>query len=244
MARNQSPAGQKYMKTVGIIGGFGPETTAAFQLAIVELFRAQNCKTRPPILMLNTPIPIKIEDELVLHGKGLRNFLPFLIDATCKLEKSGVDFLVLPCNTLHLLADEMVQHIHIPMLNIVEETAKELQKNKIKQIGLLANQTSIQNKLHSRVFDKSGIQSVLPTTQQQTIINRIIHNLLLNRHVNTASQKLTEIILSLKKQGVNNVLLGCTDLQLILPTVKGVTIHDSMNILAQATVRKMLGGSL
>jgi len=232
------------MKTVGIIGGFGPETTAAFQLAIVELFRTQHCKTRPPILMWNTPVPIKIEDELVLHGKGLHNFLPFLIDAACKLEKAGTDFLVLPCNTLHLLAEKIVQHIHIPMVNIVEETAKELQKNNIKQIGILANQTSINNKLHSRVFDRLGIQTVLPTTHQQRIINHIIHNLLRNQHVDKASLQLTNIIISMQKQEVCNILLACTDLQLILPVVKGVTIHDSMNILAQATVREMIGGSL
>jgi len=232
------------MKTVGIIGGFGPETTAAFQLAIVELFRAKNCKTRPPILMWNTPIPINIEDELVLHAKKLQNFLPFLIDSARKLENAGADFLVLPCNTLHLHAEEIINNIHIPMLHIVEETAKELRRKKIKNVGILANQTSINNKLHSRVFDKFGIQTVLPTTHQQVIINSIIHNLLLNKNFDCASLQLIKIILNFKKQEVSNILLGCTDLQLILPTVMGVRIHDSMDILARATVREMIGGSL
>ena len=201
------------MKTVGIIGGFGPETTAAFQLAIVELFRAKNCKTRPPILMWNTPIPINIEDELVLHAKKLQNFLPFLIDSARKLENAGADFLVLPCNTLHLHAEEIINNIHIPMLHIVEETAKELRRKKIKNVGILANQTSI-------------------------------NNLLLNKNFDCASLQLIKIILNFKKQEVSNILLGCTDLQLILPTVMGVRIHDSMDILARATVREMIGGSL
>src|SRR5690348_16725768 len=91
----------KCMKTVGIIGGFGPETTAQFQLRIKDLCMQQASKNRPGILVWSPPVSLQTEADLILRNRGIQKFLPILLSAAKKLENAGCDFLVLPCNTLH-----------------------------------------------------------------------------------------------------------------------------------------------
>ncbi|KKU48930.1 MAG: hypothetical protein UX67_C0007G0001, partial [Candidatus Woesebacteria bacterium GW2011_GWF2_46_8] len=83
------------MKTVGIIGGFGPETTAKFLMLLISLWQKKNQNTRPEILLWNAPVDNKIEQEFILTGKNARKLLPLLISGARKLEAGGADFLVL-----------------------------------------------------------------------------------------------------------------------------------------------------
>ena len=69
------------MRTVGIIGGLGPETTADFYLEVVFSFFDKNKQNRPPMLMWNVPIPNQIEEDFITKGEGAERYLPFLVDA-------------------------------------------------------------------------------------------------------------------------------------------------------------------
>jgi len=95
------------MKTVGIIGGLGPETTSEFYLELIFLCQKLNKVNRPPILIWNIPLPLKIEKELLIKDIGEKRYLPFLIEAAKILEKAGADFLVMPCNTMHIFIKEI-----------------------------------------------------------------------------------------------------------------------------------------
>lgn len=95
------------MKTVGIIGGLGPETTSEFYLEIIFSSYKKNKLTRPPVLVWNVPLPYKIEEDLITKAEGEERYIPFLIDAAHRLEKGGVDFLVMPCNSLHTFIEDI-----------------------------------------------------------------------------------------------------------------------------------------
>src|SRR3989344_5390819 len=91
----------KNMKTVGIIGGLGPETTAKFYLEVLSSCFKTNKLNRPPMIVFNVPMRFDLEREIIVEAKGKNRLLPFLLDAAKHLEKGGADFIVIPCNTAH-----------------------------------------------------------------------------------------------------------------------------------------------
>lgn len=229
------------MKTVGIIGGFGPETTAAFQLEIVDLCAAQKQQERPPILMWNTPIPLQIEDDLILKGESVDKFLPFLISGAKMLEKAGSNFLVFPCNTLHVFINEIRNAVSIPVLSIVDEMAMSLEKNGVNKIGLIGTNITTQSNMHTNKLRTFGIETVLLSKEDQVHIDRVIHNILNQKDMLKTKKDLERIANTFKIRGVHHILLACTDLQLLFPNIPGLIVHDTMKVLAQATVREIIG---
>jgi aspartate racemase len=227
------------MKTVGIIGGFGPETTAAFQLEIVALCAAQKLRERPPILMWNTPIPLYIEDDLILKGESADKFLPFLISGAKILEKAGSDFLVFPCNTLHIFIDEIRNAVSIPVLSIIDEMATSLEKNGVDKIGLIGTNITIKSNMHTNKLRTFGIKTVQPSKVDQAHIDRIIHSILNQKDMVKSKKDIGRIANRFKIQGIHHILLACTDLQLLFPSIPGLSVHDTMDVLARAAVREI-----
>ncbi len=228
------------MKTVGIIGGLGPETTAEFYLEIIFGCYQQNKKHRPPILLWNVPISYDVEQELLTKNSGEERYLPYLIDAAKRLEKAGADFLVMPCNTLHIFIEEIRKTVTIPMLSILEETTKFLKNKNITKVGLLATSSSLKHRLYEKSFLQNGIEQILPNDFDQAKIGKIISNIVLNRQGNTDREELLKIITKFKEKHVKNVILACTDLQLLIPHIPELSIDDTMKIFADATVDKIL----
>src|SRR3989344_5069879 len=133
------------MKTVGIIGGLGPETTAEFYLDIVFSCYKKTKKSRPGIIISSVPLPYQIEEELIIDNKGAERYIPFLVKEAIRLEKAGADFIVMPCNSLHVFINEIREAVKIPVLSIVEETVKFLKKNNFHKVGIISTSASIQN---------------------------------------------------------------------------------------------------
>ncbi len=228
------------MKTVGVIGGLGPETTAKFYQEIISLCYKKNKKTRPPILMWSIPLPYKIESELIRENVGTERYLPFLRDAAKRLEDGGADFLVMPCNSLHVFIKEIRDSVNIPVLNIVEEMAKYLEAKDINKTGLLATATTIKSKLYENAFKEIGVLQVLPSEKGQVLLGKIIDMLVLGKETKEDRNKLLGLIRDLSSKGNGTVVLACTDLQLVVPKIKGVEIYDSMRILAERTADTIL----
>jgi aspartate racemase len=136
------------MKTVGIIGGLGPETTAKFYLEIINSCYKQNQDKRPPILMWSIPLSYTIEQDLITKSVGEERYLPYLKEAAKRLENGGAEFLVIPCNSVHIFIDEVRKSVKIPVLSIVEETINFLKQKNINEVGLLATSTTIKHNLY------------------------------------------------------------------------------------------------
>jgi len=228
------------MKILGIIGGLGPETTAEFYLELSFGCYQRNKKKRPGILIWNVPQMYKIEKEAQIKAKGEERYIPLLIESAKKLEKAGVDFLVMPCNTLHIFIKEIRNSVNIPVLSIVEETIKFLKSKKISRIGILATPSIIKNKLYEKALKKEGIEQIIPDGFDQAKIGKIINNIVLNRYANKDRKKLLEILKKFEKKNVKNVILACTDLQLLIPDYPNLEIYDTMKIFADATVNYIL----
>ncbi len=228
------------MKTAGIIGGLGPETTAEFYMEINFACQQLNTKNRPPMLIWNVPLIYQIEQDLLTKNTGQERYIPFLIEAATRLEKGGADFLVMPCNTLHIFMNEIRNSVKIPVLSVVEETATFLGSKKIDEVGLLGTSTTVSQNLYESDLAKHGIIQRIPDGFAQAKISKMISNLVLSRHSNTDREELTHIVANFSETGIKTIILACTDLQLLLPSHAGVEIFDTMKILADATVREIV----
>src|SRR3989344_3846346 len=228
------------MKTMGIIGGLGPETTSEFYLELCFGCQNKNKTRRPSILIWNVPQSYKIEEEVQVKSLGEERYVQILQNAAQILEKGGADFLVMPCNTLHIFIDEIRRSVNIPVLSIVEETIKFLKENKIKKVGILATLATIKWKLYENALREENIDVVIPDGFQQAKIGKMVYNIVMNRHANRDRQELIKVVDGFEKKGVKHVILACTDLQLLIPHHPKLKIYDTMKIFSDATVDRIL----
>ena len=211
-------------KTVGIIGGLGPETTAKFYLEVLAKAEIVDASHRPSILIWNVPMDIAIEDSFIRGNDESKTYIKLLVEAAKKLEQARADFLAIPCNSVHVFIDKVRQAVSIPVLSIVEETDAFLTKNGIKKVGILATSATVKNRLYEELLEQRGIEVVLPSTNDQGELDASIARLVHNQGSEQDREKLESIITTLSNKGVQTTLLACTDLQLIAPSHPTVVI--------------------
>jgi aspartate racemase len=228
------------MKTVGIIGGLGPETTAEFYLDIVFSCYKKTKEARPGIIIASVPLPYQIEEDLITKNIGSERYIPFLVNEAKRLEKAGADFIVMPCNSLHVFIKEIRGAVGIPVLSIVEETIKFFIKNNLNKVGIVSTSATIQNKLYETAFAENGLEYVTPDEFQQAKMGKFILNLVTGQQKNRDREELIQIINDFEKKDVDCVALACTDLQLLIPKHPRLKIFDTMKIFANATVEEIM----
>lgn len=228
------------MKTVGIIGGLGPETTSEFYLDIVFSCFKKTKVVRPGIIIASVPLPYEIEEDLIMGNKGKERYVPFLVNEAKRLQKAGADFIVMPCNSLHVFINEIREAVDVPVLSIIEETVKFLKNNKLQKVGIVSTSATIQNKLYENAFEENGIKYVTPDDFQQAKMGKFILNLVTGQQKNRDREELNQIINEFEKKDVDCVALACTDLQLLIPKHPRLRIFDTMKIFADVTVDEIL----
>lgn len=227
------------MKTVGVIGGLGPETTAEFYLAVVFQCAQVANEHRPAILTWNVPLPYAVEEAALTKGAQVEKFLPYLKDAARRLEAGGADFLVMPCNTLHRFITEIRSAVKIPVLSVIDAVVQFLKERNVKDIGLVATGITIESGFYQHALTAAGIKCRLPDEFQQAKLARMIYGLVTNRYANHHRHELLEVINELDLQGTRTILLACTDLQALIPHHPRLQIFDTMQILADSTVAEI-----
>lgn len=222
------------MKTVGIIGGLGPETTAKFYLELINRCGKIDQSRRPRILLWNVPVEKDVEKNFLLAGKNSQAFLPLLIDGARRLEKGGADFLVLPCNSLHVFLSEIRRSVAIPVLDIIELSLKRIEN--LPEVGILSTEFTKKTKLFKK---KGSVKLVFPNDEDQKELNKIIRQLVIGKNGDESKKNISEILSNLQKRGVTNIILACTDLQLINTNNLNIRFFDTFKILIEETVKEI-----
>ncbi len=229
------------MKTLGIIGGLGPQTTAKIYLSVIDLIRKDRIENYPAIVMYNLPFPFIIEYEAIIQGINSDKMLPYLLDGARILEKTGATFGILPCNTLHKYINDIRKAVKIPFLSILEETLIKLKSLKTQTVGILASQTTINSKIYDEYLRENNICIIYPEKEEQADINKIIFHLLNGEESKLYGRKIEKIAHSLNKKGAQSIILACTDLQMVSFKVNSsITIVDTTELLIQASVRELI----
>lgn len=225
------------MKTIGIIGGFGPEATAQFYLQLVDACRRVNHGTQPHIILRNVSVPSVMEHDALLHGGSIDKFIPFLTRAAKDLEKSGAELVVMPCNTLHIHEKRIRSAITVPFVSIIDASVARLQDVKVKRVGILGSRITVKQNIFRQ--KASDITFISVNAAIQTNVNAGLDRFVATNDNTVLKHALKRACVFLKQHDIHDILVACTDFHGLCPTIHGVRIHDTLDILVEATVNML-----
>lgn len=229
-------------QTVGILGGMGPEATADLFFKIIKATNAKSDADHLHIIIDDNPkIPSRL--DAILHG-GISP-VPDMVKTVENLQRAGADFVIIGANTAHWFYDDVQSQVDIPILNIIKETVDwtKTEFPNIKKIGLLATTGTVKTQLYENAFKKEKVDIIVPEDEKQNIVMNGILDFKYGGNVEKIRMRFLAIIDELKRQGVEAVILGCTEIPIIL----NKNIHDSFyidpnEIIAEAVVKRAKGG--
>ena len=229
------------MKTIGMIGGMSWESS-------IEYYRIVNQTVREKLGGLHSAKSIMYsvefaEIEALQHQNRWDELASIMIEAARSLEKGGADFVIICTNTMHKLYDEVQANINIPVLNIADATAEKIKTEGIDKIALLGTRFTMEEDFYKgRLVDKYGLDVMVPSSEQMEIVHRVIYDELCAGIIKPDSkQKYAAIIKRLVAEGAGGVILGCTEIGLLVkPEDSTVPLFDTTEIHAEAAVKYAL----
>jgi aspartate racemase len=204
------------MKTLGIVGGIGPESTIEYYRFILDDYRARVTDGSAPHLLIdsldvNRGIAMLDANDLV----GLANYLSASV---ASLARAGAEIALMAANTPHLVFDEVQRRSPIPMLSIVQAACDHVRRLGYARVGLLGTGFTMRARFFPEVFARAGVELVAPHEAEQAVIHRIyIGELLLNQFLPESRRAILAIIERLREEErVEAILLAGTELPLLL----------------------------
>ena len=229
------------MKTIGLLGGMSWESTIPYYQVINETVRAElGGLHSAKILMYSVEF-----DELESRMRAARwdECAAILADAAKRLEAAGADFIVICTNTMHKLAPEIQAQITVPLLHIAEVTAQRLKEADISKVGLLGTRYTMTQDFYKDVLVKAGIEVLIPEEEEEIErVNAIIFDeLCVGITREESRQALLRAIENLRNRGARGVILGCTELDMLVhPEDVEIPLFDTTILHAEAAARTAL----
>lgn len=196
-------------KTIGIIGGMGPMATADLFKKIIDNTPA-TCDNDHFHVCIDSNTNIPDRTAAILFGG--KDPVPEMVRSAILLEAMGADLLVMPCNTAHFFYDRVAAMTHVPIINMLEETAREVVRQNISCVGLLATDGTIQSGLYDRVLKSQGIHVLYPSKECQKHVMDIIYMGVKASNYNIDLTGFFQTIDELEQAGAETLILGCTEL--------------------------------
>jgi aspartate racemase len=226
------------MKKIGILGGMGPPSTAEYYRIITSLCRQKRMGHQYPVIVIYS---LNFQEFISLVESGnWPAVISLLSEAVNSLYRAGVDFALMAANTPHIVFGEVAAKSPIPLLSIVEETGKVARDSAFTRVGLFGTKFTMQANFYRNVFyNNYGISVITPSKTNQAYIHQKIATELINGIiVEETRQELSRIAsLMSDKEGIEAVILGCTELTLILSQeVVGIPVLDTTKIHAEAAL--------
>lgn len=223
-------------KILGVLGGMGPQASARFYNLVIEEARKRGATRNedyPHLLIDNIPVPDFISD-----AARQDDALLMMEQELLRLEGAGVALMGIACNTMHLHIERFRNTIRVPIISMVDEVIKRVKRDQRTCVGVLGTPTTIATGLYSRPLVEAGLEVRLPSSASQCETETIIRDVIAGRDFSELQEKLCRIALELVEQGVDAIVLGCTELPLVAGSarekVRQVLWYDSLEILTEA----------
>lgn len=225
------------MKTIGLIGGMSWESSAVYynliNKKVNEILGGFHCAKSIMVTVEFDEIQRlqHIEDWKALDG--------IMIKSAKQLEAAGADFVILCTNTMHLCSPAIIRNISIPFLHIAEATGLKIAAARLKKVALLGTKFTMEKDFYKTyIFEKFGIEVVIPDENEREVIHQTIYTELVKGVIKNESRiKFQSIIEKLEKQGAEGVILGCTEIPLLIKqTDVNIPVFDTTAIHAEKAV--------
>lgn len=230
------------VKTLGIIGGLGPEATIDYYGRIIALYRERNPDGSYPTFFINS---IDLSKGIaMINANDLSGMAKYLVDEIEKLARAGADFGLIAANTPHIVFDDVQKQSPIPLLSIVQATCAAAKARGLKRLGLFGTRFTMEAKFYPEVFSKAAIELVVPEPDDQAYIHdKYFNELVVGKFLPETHAGLLAIVDRLKaKIDIDGVILAGTELPLILRDAahNGIPLLDTTKIHVEAAVAEML----
>jgi aspartate racemase len=226
------------MKSIGIIGGLGPESTIEYYRSIIASYGERIPDGSYPSITINS-IDLKKVLDLV-SANNLAELADYLVSEIERLARAGAECGLVAANTPHIVFDEVHRRAPIPLLSIGEATCDEAKTLGLTKLGLFGARFTMQARFYPDVFSREGIALAVPDQHDQAYIHHIYLNELVKGIVRSETrERLFAIVDRLKERdGIQGLILGGTELSLILrdSTVRGIPVLDTTRIHAKKIV--------
>jgi len=226
-------------KTIGILGGMGPEATAYFYELIINQTRADTDQEHIKAIIYSNPeIPPRTDAIL---GKG-PSPTPLIVEGFQRLKEAGADFVVMPCVTAHYFYQEVRDQVDIPFISLLDESVKWAKDEvpELRKVGLVASSGTLESRLFHDIFGKAGIEVIHPEEEEQ---NRVMEAIFGPRGIKAGftsgfpKETLVNIAKMLVARGADAIIAGCTEIPLVLKELDiPVPLINPLRIAAQACI--------
>lgn len=228
------------VKTIGLIGGMSWESSAMYYRLLNEQVKQQLGGLHSAKCILYS-VDFQ-EIEYYQANEQWQNAGEILGEAARSLEKAGADFIVICTNTMHKVIDVMEARITIPILHIADATAVQIQQAGLQSIALLGTKYTMEQDFYKHRIEQFGINVMVPNAEERTMVNQIIYEeLCLGKIEPTSKETYLQIIERLVKSGAQGIILGCTEIGLLIQQEDvQVPVFDTTIIHALAAIEEAL----
>jgi len=229
------------MKTIGLIGGMSWESTAHYYTLINKLVKERLGAHHSAKLLLYS---IDFEELAQLQfADKWTEATAMMVDAAKLLERGGADFVLIGSNTMHISAEAVEKAITVPLLHIADATGERIVARGIRRVGLLGTAFTMEREFYrGRLCGKFGVEALTPGPEERKLVQNIIYKELVLGIVRAESKaKLRRVIAELVAAGAEGIILGCTELMMILEQAdSSVPLFDTTTIHSEAAVELAL----
>jgi len=204
------------MKLLGFIGGMSWENTIDYYKIINQMVHERLGSWNSAKILLYS---VNFEEILPLQNNNEWDKIFKIISAiSIKLEKAGCTALVICSNTMHKIADQIQEKVSIPLINVIDETAKEIKSRNIESIGLLGTRFTMEGDFYTQKLKKKyELNPIIPDSNDRDYIHESIYNQFAQGvFLDKTKQKFLKIIEKLMKKGAEGIILGCTEIPLLI----------------------------
>jgi len=203
------------LKIIGLIGGMSWESTATYYKIINETVKEKLGGLHSAKCILYS-VDFQEIEECQANGNWEKSG-EILGEAAYNLEKAGADFIVICTNTMHKVVNQIKEKISIPILHIAEMTAEKILEKGLKNIALLGTKYTMEQDFYKSKLIEKGINVIIPDKNDIEIINEVIYDELCLGTINSDSKKkFLEIVDKLRSKGAEGIILGCTEIGLLI----------------------------
>jgi aspartate racemase len=230
------------MKTLGIVGGLGPESTIDYYQKIIALYRERTRDGSYPEFIINS---VNLRKGLnFMDANDLAGMADYLLEGIAKLASAGADFGLISANTPHIVFDDVAPKSPIPLISIVEATCTTAKARNLKRLALFGTRYTMQADFYPKVFAREGIALFVPESEDQDYLHeKYFSELVPGKFLPETRAGLLAIVDRMKTESsIDGVILAGTELPLILRDAehKGIPFLDTTKIHCEAAVAEML----
>lgn len=224
-------------KTIGILGGISLASTIQYYRKITDLYYERKKDYYYPEIIINS-LDFQYFTDLENEHRT-EEYINYILKGIHSLERAGADFVIMAANSPHSVFEEVSGKANIPMLSIVETTAKEAERRKLKKLLLTGIKYTMQSSFYPEVLKRYGIEVITPEEKHQDEINAMIfEELVINKITDGTRNRMLDII---RSYAVEGVILGCTELPLLInQEVCPIHVLDTLSLHAGAALEYAL----